>query len=438
MTSRQVAVLAVIGLGAALAAAILLADPARPAASPTPADRLRAATASIGPSSSPSAGIPSATAPARSPSAGAGVQGLETAGLGTLRGDWVFAVRETYLPETVRVRVDVLAAPLAPSGTAPAPRTVASYVKSAGGVTLPPSEVLPRQFSPDGRRLALNTPMGIVLLELETGSARVLAEGQDPIWGYGERVAFIRGDPSAPRTQTTSWVISASGGTPVEHICGPALAWTYDGSACVRGAAGGIVLDFPGQPTGSPGTGWSIAFDPFSRGEVPLTVRPQPGVTVLAVASTDLPRGGAAQGPRTDGAHQHQIEVLSTSGGSQTVVASESGRFTEVRFAEPRWNPRSDQILYRIEGSRRRETHIVDATTKQDVLARISGIARAAEWTPNGEQIVYLTHPDMPVGHATEVRAVRPISGRDDRVLMRADGAAQTTFTSLAARGYPD
>jgi len=111
-------------------------------------------------------------------------------------------------------------------------------------------------------------------------------------------------------------------------------------------------------------------------------------------------------------------------------------RFSEVRFAEPRWNPRADQILYRIEGSRRRETHIVDASTKQDVVARISGIARAAEWTPNGEQIVYLTDPRNAIGPATEVRAVRPISGRDDRVLLSGGGEVRATFTSIGTRAY--
>src|SRR5688500_13665048 len=392
----------------------------------------------------PASGSP-APAPAPPPaSPGLAVAGLQTLGLGQLRGDWVFVVRETSVADGVRpappavpatgarIQVDVIAMPL--DGTDQ--RIVASYLKSAGGVTLPPSEILPRQFSPDGRRLLLNTPMGIVLLELETGSAGLLTEGRDPVWGYGDRVAFIRGDPGAPRTQTTTWVVAASGGTPFEHICGAALAWTFDGSSCIRPAAGGIVFDSPTQPAQAPGFGWSVAFDSHPSYEVPISVRPAAGVTVLAIASTDLPRGGG--GPvqtRTDGPYQHQIEVLSTPGaGHQIVVASESGRLTEVRFAEPRWNPRSDQIVYRIEGSRRMETHIVDANTKQDVIARISGVARAAEWTPNGEQIVYLTHPGTPIGPATEVRAVRPISGRDDRVLMTAPGSS--TFTSVATRGY--
>ena len=401
-----------------------------PVATPTPSPTATATAAA------PASASPVASSAASPTSPPAGVAGLQTSALGPLRGDWVFAVRETYVPEGVRVRVEVFAMPLAEQGSAVGGASViASYLKSAGGVTLPPSEVLPRQFSPDGRRLALNTPMGIVLLELETGNARVLAEGQDPVWGYGERVAFIRGDPRAPRTQTTTWVIAASGGSPFEHSCGAALAWTFDGSSCIRPAAGGIVLDSPAQPAVAPGFGWSVAFDSPPAYEVPISVRPAPGVTVLAVASTDLPRGGAGQ-PRGDAApYQHQIEVLSTPGaGQQTVVASESGRFAEVRFAAPRWNPRSDQIVYRIEGSRRMETHIVDASTKEDVVARISGVARAAEWTPNGEQIVYLTQPATAIGPATEVRAVRPLSGRDDRVLMTAPSGA--TFTSLAARGY--
>lgn len=381
--------------------------------------------------------VPPASVPSASPRAV--VQGLQTSALGTLRGDWVFAVRETYVPEGVRVRVEVLAMPLSEqgSGTAQGPRVVASYLKSAGGITLPPGEVLPRQFSPDGRRLALNTPMGIVVVELETGVASLLAEGQDPVWGGGARIAFIRGDPSAPRTLMTTWIIPAAGGTPAEHPCGVAFAWSYDGSACIRPAAGGLVLDFPDQPATAPALGWSITLEPPGRGGMPVSVRPAAGVTVLAVASNDLPSGGGTQGSAVpDPSYEHRIEVLSTpGGGSRTVVASERGRFIEVRFAEPRWNPRADQILYRIEGSRRRETHIVDAGTKQDVVARVTGIARAAEWTPNGEQIVYLTDPRNPTGPATEVRAVRPISGRDDRMLLPS-GDARITFTSIATRAY--
>lgn len=411
---------------------------------PTPAV---SASAEASPRASPPTSPPASFGARASPSAApAAIPGLETSGLGRLRGDWVFVVRETYVPEGVRVRVDVLAMPIPTPGSdaGQAPRVVASYLKSGGGVTLPPPEVLPRQFSPDGRRLALNTPMGIVLLELETGNARLLADGQDPVWGSGERIAFIRGDPSAPRTTTTTWLVATSGGPVREHPCGIAFAWTDDGSACIRGAAGGIILDDPDRP-GALATGWGFRFDSFGRGEVPLGVRPQPArtsradLTVLAVASTDLPAGPAVLAPvRPEDPHEHRIEVLSTAGGgSRMVVASERGRFAEVRFAEPRWNPRSDQILYRIEGSRRLETHIVDGNTKEDLVARISGVARAAEWTPDGERIVYLTDPRSPVGPATEVRVVRPLSGRDDRLLMISGGDG-TRFASIAARGYSD
>lgn len=399
-------------------------------ATPTQAPTSASAT-SVG--SSPSV-APPRTPPATPRSM---VQGLDTSALGVLRGDWVFAVRETYVPASVSVRVEVLAVPLVDQGAASrAPTVVAAYLKSAGGVTLPPKEVLPRQFSADGRRLVLGTPAGIVLLELETGAARLLANGQNPVWGSGERIAFVRPDPGSLSGPATTWLVDAAGGTPRESFCGSALAWVFDGSACVRGAAGGIQLESPDAP-GMSAIGWSLAFDSAPAYEVPIAVRPQPGVTVLAVASTDLPAGGAGQGPRGDVAYGHRIEVLSTPGaGFRTVVASESGRFTEIRFAEPRWNPRADQILYRIEGSRRRETHVADLGTKQDVVARISGIARAAEWTPNGEQIVYLTDPQNAIGPATEVRAVRPISGRNDRVLLSSGGDVRATFTSIATRAY--
>ena len=414
-------------IATAAACGPLLAGPTPTATSPlTPP----AATQAAGESPVSSPGGPSPLPPAT-------VAGLQTSALGPLRGDWVFAVRETYVPPAVGVRIDVVALPLDGSGGAGQPRVAASYVKAAGGVTLPPPDVLPRQLSSDGRRLALSIPAGVVVVALETGAASLVAPGgRSPVWGAGERIAFHRVDTSASlSTPPTGWIVPASGGTAREHRCGSAIAWTYDGSACIRGAAGGIVLD---DPDGSPGTGWPVRFDVVPTGELPLGVRPQPGPTALAVALTDLPRGPAVLAQRSpEDPHEHRIEILRAVGASNDVVSREVGHYTEIRFAEPRWNPRAEQILYRISGSRRLETHVVDLGTRQDVVARISGVARAAEWTPNGEQIVYLTHPDTPIGRATEVRAVRPLSGRDDRVLMTAAGLAQVAFTSVATRGYP-
>lgn len=392
-----------------------------------------AATATAGESPVSSPGGPSPLPPAA-------VAGLQTSALGPLRGDWLFAVRETYVPSPVGVRVDIVALPLEGSaGAGQPPRVAVSYVKSAGGVILPPPEVLPRQLSSDGRRLALSIPAGVVVVALETGAASLVAPGgRSPVWGAGERIAFHRVDTSASlSTPPTSWIVPAAGGTAREHRCGSAIAWTYDGSACIRGAAGGIVLEDP-DASGASGPGWAVRFDVVPSGELPLAVRPEAGPTVLAVASTDLPAGPAVLAQRSpEDPHEHRIEILRAAGASHDVVAREAGHYTEIRFAEPRWNPRAEQILYRISGSRRLETHVVDLGTKQDVVARISGVARAAEWTPNGEQIVYLTDPHTPIGRATEVRAVRPLSGRDDRVLMATGGDAQVAFTSVAARGYP-
>lgn len=410
------------------------------ACGPQPAGPTPAATSPLTP---PAATATAGESPVSSPGGppplpSAAVAGLQTSALGPLRGDWVFAVRETYVPPAVGVRVDIVALPIDGSGPAgQPPRVAASYVKAAGGVTLPPPEVLPRQFSSDGRRLALSIPDGVVVVSLETGGASLVAPGgRSPVWGAGERIAFHRVDPSAAlSTPATGWIVPASSGTPTEHRCGSAIAWTHDGSACIRGATGGIVLE---DSDASPGTGWPVRFDVVSTGELPLGVRPQPGPTVLAVASTDVPPGPAVPGQRSaEDPHEHRIEILRAAGASHDVVAREAGHYTEIRFAEPRWNPRAEQILYRISGSRRLETHVVDLGTKQDVVARITGVARAAEWTPNGEQIVYLTDPHTPIGRATEVRAVRPLSGRDDRVLMAAAADAQVGFTSVVARGYP-
>jgi hypothetical protein len=323
--------------------------------------------------------------------------------------------------------VELLAMPLAESRT---PRVVLSFRQPAGGVDVPLANGIALQLSPDGRRIVLLLEGGarggeLVVVDLEMGTVRALTEGAHPVWGSGSRIAFSRRHPTEPLGAWTSWLIDPAGGaaTRIADDAAP-LAWHRE-SLVVR-VPGGIEIRVPADARS--GLSFPMMLDNVPRGERPVSTYAPSGVTVLAVPTSE----GA------DTAAVHRIEVISTPGaGSRQTVASEVGSYVEVRFAEPRWNPHPEvrQLLYRREGTRQRELRIVDVPTGRDIVATTAGIARRAEWTPDGEQVVYTTDPAE--GRATQVRAVRPLSGRDDRLLMSTEpGTLDAWFRDVATFRY--
>jgi hypothetical protein len=347
--------------------------------------------------------------------------------LGPLHGDWVFALRETQDPVLANVYVELLAMPL----TGSTPRLAMSWVQPSGGINVPLPNGIASQLSPDGKRLVVGLEGGtrggqLFVADLETGAFRSIGEGILPVWGSGERIAFQRRHPTEVYGPSTSWFVDAAGGAPTRIVDDATpLVWHRD--SLVVGVRGGIEIRGPADYR--PGMPFPLIVDNVPVGERPIGQLTQSGVTVLAIATYDAGRTPA----------EHKIEVVSTPGaGSRETVASEVGSYVEVRFAEPHWSPADVlQILYRRDGSRGHELHIFDMETKRDTVATVKGIPRRAEWTPDGEQIVYLTDQRPAEFPAREVRSIRPISGRDDRLLIAAEPNVQWTFRDVATFRYP-
>jgi hypothetical protein len=391
--------------------------------SPTPmAEPSRTIAASAAPSRTV-AGIPvSTSSPTNRPF---GI--VQAFPLGPLRGDWVFALRETQTDVSGVVRVELLCMPLGESTA----RVAATYLQPAGGVDPVLPNGIASQLSPDGRRIVLGVPGGtrfgeLVLVDLEQGSVRSLGQGILPVWGSSDRIAFLRQHPTDFRGAATSWIMEPASGA-VTQIPDDATPLVWHRDTLVVSVSGGIELRVPADAR--TGLSFPMALDTVPLGERAASALPQSGVTVVAVPTFD---GGESPGT-------HRIEVISTPGaGSRETVASEFGTYSEVRFAEPRWNPHPDvrQILYRRGGTRRYEVQIVDLRTGRDVTATVTGIARRAEWTPDGEQIVYITDQRGLGYPGTEVRSIRPISGRDDRLLMTIVPGSIARFRDVATFRY--
>jgi hypothetical protein len=375
---------------------------------------------------SPTAPAAATSPPTSSPTNPFGI--VQAFPLGGLRGDWVFALRETQVPNNGGVRVELLAMPLGDN----TPRVALSFEQPAGGVNFPFPNGIASQLSPDGRRIALGVEGRsrggeLVVVDLQRGTVQSLGEGVLPVWGSSQRIAFQRRHPTDVYGPGTSWLIDPAGSAPT-RIVDDAIPLAWHNDALVVKVPGGIEIRVPADsPAGLP---FPMTLDNVPVGERPASDLAQSGVTALAAATVE---GGAA-------AAVHRIEVVSTPGaGSRETVTSATGTYVEVRFAEPRWNPNPDvlQILYRRDGTRGHEVHVVDMQTKRDVVATVVGTARRAEWTPDGEQIVYIADLRTAEFPGTQVRSIRPISGRDDRLLMASDPGLSSWFRDLATFRYP-
>lgn len=328
---------------------------------------------------------------------------IVTTALGVLTGDQVMWLQERGETNNTRILVELMVMPL---GGGPAKVAVA-YRKSAGGVGLEPQNAIARQLSPDGRRIVLHTPKGIVLFDLENGSQRVLASGVLPVWRLGDTIAYYKPISEATYGGGDIWLVDTNGRDRQFPAQGAPLAWTRDGMLMVgrlepSGRLTPVLYGLALGQSWTPFTSLKDFISPGGSNVVPLTTKPTVNF-IAAMALTDA---------RGDNAH---IDVISLIGATtQDVGPRASGSFVGALLEEPRWNPAADQILYRRARAAVRETWIYDLQTRSDVKASMSVSASRAEWTPDGEQIVYLS-ADQPA----TVRAVRPISGRDDRELYR-------------------
>jgi len=348
---------------------------------------------------------------------------IVTHALGPLHGDQLLWTQEQVEKGNTTIRVDLLVLPLA-GGT---PQIAVSYRKSAGGIGLEPQNAIARQLSPDGRRIVLHTPKGIVLIDLETGSQRILAAGVLPVWRVGETIAYFKPISEATYGGGDIWLVDTSGHERQFPAQGAPLAWTGDGFLMIGRLEPNDRLTpvLYGQALGQfwkPFASFTGSISPGGDNVAPLGTKPGTPNFIAAMALTD-----------TRGENGH-IDVISLIGRTtQDVGPSVTGSFVDLRLEEPRLNS-VGQILYQRNGAGVREIHIYDPNARTDTKATVTGLATRAEWSIDGDQIVYLS-ADPRDGQATTVRMIRPISGRDDRELYRVPDTS-TRLTDVATLRY--
>lgn len=421
--------------------AVVISFTACTAVSPTP---LRTATA-----------VPAATAfatpttggivppsPTRSPDAspGSSTSDVEAFALGRLQGDWAFTLRAGTPTEGLR-RWELWAVPLE-GGAA---RLALRFRSTGPPAGHPAPNALASGLSPDGRRIALSVAwsegtglMSIVVLDLEAGRAGLVSPPGgtgdiSPAWSPdGRRIAFARRASDAFFFGEI-WVMDADGGSARRIRPSPANAGTY-----VYGwTPDSRWIGF--DPIGFESAGYALIEADTGR-VVTFSGSVSSGVPVPASWRSKAPRFvGAFSAPQLNG--DFRLEVADAVVTSQRVVLREPAppppaEPTLGRLVAPRWSPTRDEILYQrlVAPSEVRILDLATGTTRNVG----GGIAKAAEWTVDGDFIVHVTESPSTApdslrlrprnGGGTFVRELKEPPVEVARALPRIEGVAVVRY----------
>jgi len=348
-----------------------------------------------------------------------------------LHGDWVFALnggieagggrRSPFIGE-------LWAAPLAGG----APVLVAQYLdRQEGGAGLVGTNDLRRQISSDGRRVVLSVGAGarfrLVLIDLDRGAVTLLGPDdvdliRPALSPDGTRVAFVR-KPGAEGDDGL-WLIGADGAgmrqlrPGVKGLFTWIFGWTGDSRRIafdqVESSASYVVLDVTTGAVSS-----AVGFTTLLYGH-PADWRSASPSFVAGVADA------AFQG-------EYRIVVADRADEPQRVLVRETNRFLLVGV--PRWNPITDEILYRrLIGIGRIEYYIVRSSGGDPVRVPLSVTPYIAEWTPDGGSIVYVAADQMPYAFYGASIHIARRDGTGDRELF---AAPRGGLTDLFTVRYP-
>lgn len=334
--------------------------------------------ATVTPTAALSTSAASPSAPPTAPSSGAGrvVGGIKASPLGGLRGDYVFVVKE-IAGAGFSATTEIWAIPL----DGRSPQLALAFDKTRAGIVAEAAPEIRHLFAPIGDRLVVSGPEDdIVIVELATGTlAQLGVKGWYPCWSRdGRWISFQpapRPDqpPGAAQNVPTN-VIAPTGGAPKAlPFVSSAIEWSPSGALLVDSEQGLLVVD--------PATG---------------AIRSRLGSTQTADVCGSVAfwrRGSPALALTTAVAAGAQVEqrliVAEDDGSALRILARASGSLTDVSFDDPRWNPASDEVLYRIRRGSQVEIHSIDARSGTD--RRIAVPARVATWDPSGTKVVYVT-----------------------------------------------
>jgi hypothetical protein len=313
------------------------------------------------------------------------------------------------------------------------------------GALLPPNE-LRRQLTPDGRRLVLSVGEDVVggtryrlaVVDLERGAVTLVVRDdanliRPAISPDGTKIAYVR------RVSTAS---SDPG------VLGDDGLWVVnaDGTAARRLAPGadGLFTWIFGWSSDSKG----VVFDSLEWSASPQVIDIASGKRTLVGGF--VPRDWLMLGNdfafRTKGSPsyvaglsshafqgEYSLVVADRAGDPQRTLVAEGNMF--FLLGAPRWNPKSDEILYR---------HVMKLDQIEFFVANLTGAhiriplalrPYLADWTSDGTGIVYLSQ-GFTVGGSTLGTAVR-IARRDgsaDRELFAFSGGG---LSDLVVVGYP-
>ena len=356
----------------------------RSAGGPTPSPSAPA-SASPTPAASPSPAAPSSS-PA-SPGAVPGVTGVAVSAMGPLKGDiaWVVRRTATALPGSVRAaRYELVAVPLAGGDPRVAVTWMLTGARGGPGAPVPAAR---QQVSPDGRSFVLSTESRrIVIVDLVNGTARQITNDpeyldDEPVWSRdGSKIAFRR---ARGGSEGGIWVANADGGEPRRIVIGDPL----------RASSGEPVYDW--TPDGGVVCYWELIdmYRCVRTADASLFTVVQ-NVTGPAPADwrSASPRFVSAFSQRGAGTALLVAEEPRVSGTSRTIA---TGRAADVEYLSPRWHPTADSVAYvevltsgsRIGPALRLFVSELDGARR---ALQTQGAPREPEWTPSGEEVLFL------------------------------------------------
>jgi Tol biopolymer transport system component len=353
-----------------------------------------------------------------------------------LHGDWAFALK---------VGGELWAIPL--SGGAPV--SVARFIDrvdltiSYPGALLPANE-LRRQLTPDGRRLVLSVGEDVAgirryrlaLVDLDRGAlTQVVRDDADlvrpAISPDGTKIAYVRRFSTESTDRFVDdglWVVNADG-TGARRISPGAaglftwiFGWTPDSKGVVfdtlEWSAGPLVIDIAsGKRTlvgGFVPRDWLMLGNDFA-------FRTNGSPSVVAGLSSHAFQG------------EYSLVVADRAGDPQRTLVAEGNSF--FLLGAPRWNPKSDEILYRHVLRMDQMEFFVSDLTGAHIRIPLALRPYLADWTSDGAGIVYLSQGLTATGAtlATAVRIARR-DGSGDRELFSMPGGG---LSDLVVVGYP-
>ena len=309
------------------------------------------------------------------------------------------------------------------------PRMAVRYQSAVtGGLVVPPgsgpgpfvgsrrdTNVLRRQFSPDGRWIVLSVAAKADVLDqelrvvnLETGAIATpfpansfTGSGQvdvNPVWSPdGAHIAFVA--LSASGTSGEVWVMNSDGGAATRIWTGCSACLPSSALIHVASAAPRLYGWLPGSQR--------IGFDPAPSGQGAYAVIDLNGVVTspaaFAVTSVDPASWGSASqaflvGARQKGLSEERSQILQGARPEQDTlqviadVTVNPNDHTVTGVRDPRWDPAGLRTLIYLDSGVDAALVIVDLDTRTSKL--VSGRVAYADWLSNGDAIVTLeVHP---------------------------------------------